>query len=206
MGRTSNARERMLEAAEALIWKQSYGAVTMDAICTAADVHAGSFYHFFDSKAAVAAAAFAALWEYEKFRLDQIFSAPIPALERLGNYCGFLYEHQLELKQKHGCVVGSPFTCLASELSQRADAICLQMRTVVNCHRKYLELVLWDAQAEGAMEFESIPAAAQRVSAYVEGCLLQARIHNDVRGLRELGAGVLDLIRGQAAPSPKSRG
>src|SRR5437868_9083806 len=110
MGRTSNARERMLEATRTLIWKQSYGAVTMDAICTAADVHKGSFYYFFDSKADVAAAAFAALWVYEKFRLDQIFSARLPALERLENYCAFLYEQQVELRQKHGCVVGSPFT------------------------------------------------------------------------------------------------
>ena len=127
MGRTSNARERMLEAARTLIWRQSYGAVTMDAICTAANVHKGSFYHFFDSKADVAAAAFAALWEYERFRLDQIFAARLPALERLGNYFAFLYEQQVELRRQHGRVVGSPFTALASELGPREEAIGLQV-------------------------------------------------------------------------------
>ena len=62
MGRTSDANERLMDAALDLIWEESYGAVTIDDICKRADVKKGSFYYFFDSKAALATAIwFAAL-------------------------------------------------------------------------------------------------------------------------------------------------
>jgi TetR/AcrR family transcriptional repressor of nem operon len=49
MGRVSDARERLLKAANELTWKQCYNAVTVDAICDAAGVKKGSFYHYFES-------------------------------------------------------------------------------------------------------------------------------------------------------------
>ena len=58
MGRTSNADDRLKDAAIALMWEESYGAVTIDDICRRADVKKGSFYYFFDSKADLAATAF----------------------------------------------------------------------------------------------------------------------------------------------------
>ena len=48
MGRTSDADERLKDAALALIWEESYGAVTIDDICNRAEVKKGSFYYFFD--------------------------------------------------------------------------------------------------------------------------------------------------------------
>ena len=59
MGRVSDAKERLLEAAKGLIWEQSYGAVTVDAICRRAKVQKGSFYHFFDDKSELAVASLA---------------------------------------------------------------------------------------------------------------------------------------------------
>lgn len=44
MGRTSDAKERLLAAALDLIWERSYGSVTIDAICEKAGVKKGSFY------------------------------------------------------------------------------------------------------------------------------------------------------------------
>src|SRR5438105_4631699 len=71
MGRASNAKERLLKAAGDLIWEQSYGAVTVDAICERADVKKGSFYHFFASKAKLAVAVLEAHWESAKLDLDR---------------------------------------------------------------------------------------------------------------------------------------
>ena len=50
MGRTSNAKERLLQVAFDLIWQQSYGAVSVDDICQRAKVKKGSFYYFFPLK------------------------------------------------------------------------------------------------------------------------------------------------------------
>ena len=49
MGRTSNAKERLLQVAFDLIWQQSYGSVSVDHICKRANVKKGSFYYFFPS-------------------------------------------------------------------------------------------------------------------------------------------------------------
>ena len=43
MGRTSNAKERLLQVAFDLIWEQSYGSVSVDDICARAKVKKGSF-------------------------------------------------------------------------------------------------------------------------------------------------------------------
>jgi TetR/AcrR family transcriptional repressor of nem operon len=50
MGRTSDAKERLIEAMIELIWTGSYGSTSVDQICERAGVKKGSFYHFFESK------------------------------------------------------------------------------------------------------------------------------------------------------------
>src|SRR3984885_481841 len=79
MGRTSDAKERLLDAALELIWERSYGVVTIDAICEKAQVKKGSFYYFFDSKSELAVAALDYNWfSYGKQKWDEIFSPSIP--------------------------------------------------------------------------------------------------------------------------------
>jgi TetR/AcrR family transcriptional repressor of nem operon len=63
MGRTSDARERLIETTLDLVRRDGYGAVTVDAICEAVGVKKGSFYHFFPSKDALVIAALDWHWE-----------------------------------------------------------------------------------------------------------------------------------------------
>src|SRR4249920_873235 len=99
MGRTSDADERLKDAALALIWEESYGAVTIDDICNRAEVKKGSFYYFFDSKAELAVAALEKMWATEwKPNLDATFSSSVEPLTRLTNYLSSFYPKQLEAK------------------------------------------------------------------------------------------------------------
>ena len=75
MGRTSNANERLMDAALSLMWEESYGAVTIDDICKRADVRKGSFYYFFSSKCDLAVKALDRMWAGQRSKLDAIFSA-----------------------------------------------------------------------------------------------------------------------------------
>src|SRR5579885_2466604 len=81
-----DTRERLLQAAIDLMWLHGYGSVTIDQLCERAGVLKGSFYHFFESKLELAAAAIQWHWEERRQQLDRIFSASVPALERLNNY------------------------------------------------------------------------------------------------------------------------
>src|SRR3954467_1897030 len=102
MGRASDADERLMEAALDLIWEESYGTVTIDDICKRADVKKGSFYYFFESKAALAVAALERMWEQDwKPSLDAQFSSSIDPLKRLTSYLEAIYPRQVERKAKY---------------------------------------------------------------------------------------------------------
>ena len=91
MPRTSDAKERLTDAAMDLIWQNSYGATSVDAICARAQVRKGSFYYFFKSKSELAAAALEADWQKRQVDMDRIFSPTVPPLERLQNYFDFVH-------------------------------------------------------------------------------------------------------------------
>ncbi|MEW1590357.1 helix-turn-helix domain-containing protein, partial [Micromonospora vinacea] len=54
MGRTSDAKNKILDAAATLIEQRGYTALGVAEICAAAGVPKGSFYYFFESKQALA--------------------------------------------------------------------------------------------------------------------------------------------------------
>src|SRR5882757_7070919 len=116
MARTSTAKDRLMDAAMEMIWENSYGATSVDAICERADVRKGSFYYFFKSKSELAAEALDADWKKHLGKLDSIFSSTVPPLERLKHYFDFTYERLAELKEKCGSVLGCPLFSLGSEV------------------------------------------------------------------------------------------
>src|SRR5476649_1960731 len=105
MGRTSDARQRLMDSANALIWEHSYGAVTIDAICERAGVKKGSFYYFFSSKSDLAVAAIDAWWVERKTVTEKIFHHDVPPLERLRNYFDFIANRQIKSYEESGQVL-----------------------------------------------------------------------------------------------------
>ncbi|HEY1421929.1 MAG TPA: helix-turn-helix domain-containing protein, partial [Candidatus Acidoferrum sp.] len=77
MPRTSDAKQRLTDGAMELIWQNSYGATSVDAICERAVVRKGSFYYFFKSKSELAAAALEADWQKRQVDMDRIFSPTV---------------------------------------------------------------------------------------------------------------------------------
>jgi TetR/AcrR family transcriptional repressor of nem operon len=204
MGRPSDSKKRLLNAGRDLVWKRSYGAVTIDAICAEAGVRKGSFYYFFDSKSEMMVASLTELWGEIKPRLDRIFSPPAPPLARIQNYFKFIRDDQLALRQKYGHVVGSLFSCLGSELGGEDEAICAKTREVLSYYGQCLENALRDAQAEGSINVSDLPGTAQRLVSYVQGSLLQARVHNDLKLIDDLWAGASEIIGVKLASAPSS--
>ena len=205
MGRTSDADERLMTAALDLMWEESYGAVTIDDICKRADVKKGSFYYFFDSKAALAVAALEKLWRDDwKPRMDARFSPSVEPLERIRGYLEWAYTTQCELKKAGGKVLGCPVCSVGSEVSTQEIDVGAKVRELFARKRKYLESTIRDAMAEGLIEPCDPPEKALALSCLIEGAVTQARIMNDPETLKNLPAMGLDLLRVKkavAAPS-----
>lgn len=194
MGRVSDAKNKLMDAVLELIWAGSYGTTTIDQICEKAGVKKGSFYHFFDSKSSLAAAALDDSWQEKRAELDTIFSATVPPLERLQKYCDFCYEFQADIKAKYGHVLGCPTFSLGCEVCTQEDALQKKIQSMLESKRKYIESAIRDAIANREIEPRDPASTARMVMAFNEGLLTQARIQDDVTVLREMAPGIFNLL------------
>lgn len=200
MGRPSDAKQRLLDAALDLIWERSYGVVTVDAICQKADVKKGSFYYFFESKSALAVAALEADWaECGQARWDKLFSASIPPLDRIRGFFRATYDIQAKLKKESGQVLGCPCFSVGSEISTQDEAIRRKVQDILQRQVRYFESAIRDAQAEGSIPPGDAAAKAKCLFALIEGSLGQARIQNDLGLLRLLPEMALGVLGASAA-------
>jgi TetR/AcrR family transcriptional repressor of nem operon len=194
MGRTSDAKEHLLAVAFDLIWRQSYGAVSVDDICDRAGVKKGSFYYFFPSKSDLAVAAYEEHWQQRRPVLDRTFSPLVPPLERIQNYCQVVYENQQAKLKKAGRVLGCPFASVGCELSTQDEKIRLKSQEVFERGCKYVETALRDAHEAGLIVKYDFARKSQAICSFILGMLLQARVKNDVEVLRDLGPSVMQLV------------
>ncbi|HWE29835.1 MAG TPA: TetR/AcrR family transcriptional regulator [Polyangia bacterium] len=185
MGRVSTARQRLIEATTDLIWTESYGSVSVDAICERARVKKGSFYHFFKSKDDLVIAALDAHWEARKPTLDKLFAPSRAPLDRLRAYFDSVYERQVELAKKFGRPPGCFYCKLGIEVSQETE-IGRKVQAIMAAYVAYYESALAGASAEGA-PLDDIPGKARALFAFMEGVLTQARINDDFEIMRNLG-------------------
>ncbi len=108
-----STKENVLDAAIGLMLKQGYTATSVDAICKAAGVTKGCFFHYFPDKAALAVAC------AERFMAAQgvrIRSAPFQVepdpLDRLFGALDFILEQGADPNMPKSCLIGN----LAQEL------------------------------------------------------------------------------------------
>jgi len=196
MGRTSDANERLMNAALDLIWEESYGAVTIDDICKRAEVKKGSFYYFFKSKAELAVAALEKMWREDwKPTLDERFSPSLDPLSRLTGYLEAIYPRAVEMVKKHGKVLGCPACSVGSEVSTVAADVNAKVREIILRKRRYYESAIRDAMAEGVIEPGNVAEKTQAFACLIEGAVSQARIMNDPSVLKTLPHAALDLLR-----------
>ncbi len=204
MGRTSDADDRLKDAALALLWEESYGAVTIDDICNKAGVKKGSFYYFFDSKAELAVAAMEKIWETDwKPTLDRMFSPSVDPLTRLTTYFESIYGKQAAAKARTGKVLGCPVCSVGSEVSTNEIDVVAKIREVMSRKRRYYESTIRDALREGVIEPCDPAQATCALVALIDGLVSQSRIMNDPEPLRDLPKMALGLLRVKTpAPVP----
>lgn len=201
MGRTSDAKIRLIEAVIELIWTGSYGSTSVDQICERAGVKKGSFYHFFESKTDLALTGIDHSWLEHRRELDQTFSPVVPPLDRILNCFRNFRQEQEDLQKKHGRVLGCPIHSLGAEVSTVDDRLRNKLQEILSQFILYYECAIRDAAAQGLVNTADPTALARIVFAYSEGLLLHARMWNDLSYLDEFEAGAM-IILGVNRPAP----
>ncbi len=189
-------KQKLIKTATDLIWRDSYGSISVDEICSTAGVQKGSFYHFFPSKAGLALTSMEWCIEEAIVQYDEIFSIRHSPVERFTLLADHIYEMQREKQQELGHVCGCPMMTLGSELAGKDPEIARKIQEICNLKLAYYESVLKDLVDQGVIEKNiNIKIKAEEIFALIVGQLLLARIKNDLSFIQnDLKRAIMDLI------------
>ncbi len=194
MGRTSDARERLIESAKELFWSRSYTAVGVNDLCEHAGVKKGSFYHFFDSKRDL---ALAMIDEVDRMSIavsDGVADSGAVGLDWIlgyieksgGSICGE--------KTVRGCPLGN----LALELSTQDEIIRRRLREIFDARVSFFSDALTKAMEAGQIEDVDPDETAWGILAWLQGAILLAKCRNDPELPERLAGMVRRLARARA--------
>ena len=170
MGRHSDARERLIEAAGELWHTRSYADVGVSEICDHAHVQKGSFYHFFSSKRELALAVIDERWQRHGVgEMAPILTGPLPPLERLELFLERGLQEQLHLKESTGVTVGCSFGNMVVELGTVDEALRDRLSQLFDDWAALIQRTLDDAVAAGDLPEIDTGQAARGMLAFIEG-------------------------------------
>jgi TetR/AcrR family transcriptional repressor of nem operon len=194
MGRTSDAREKILAAAELLIELRGYSALGVAEICETAGVPKGSFYYFFKSKEALALAVLDGHWAAERRGWAQALADDVEPLERLRRLFEATQADQLAGQRSCGTVSGCLFGNLTLELSNQTEQIRERLQQIFDEQVEMVDRLIAEALEHGDVTVADTHDAARSIVAQLEGQVLFAKLYNDTRLLGTLWTNALSIL------------
>jgi len=195
VGRPSDARDKLLEAAGRLISERGYTAVGVNEICLAAGVKKGSFYHFFESKRDLVSAVIETYWDYMAQGLERTLGGEGSPLTRLERFFNANASEACKGRDAAGHVCGCPLGNLALELSTQDEVLREQLRSVFQRWTDRLALVLAEATEAGELNIDDPDTAAADIVAFLEGRVLFSKLKNDPESLADVAPRVLAYLK-----------
>ncbi|MFD7229839.1 TetR/AcrR family transcriptional regulator [Streptomyces sp. NPDC059881] len=194
MGRTSDAREKIISAAQSLIEQRGYSALGVAEICKTAGVPKGSFYYFFESKEALALTVLDEHWAGQRREWTRVLGGDAAPLERLRQLFEETEASQRAGQQSCGTVSGCLFGNLTLELSNQTEAIRERLQEIFDAQVGMVESVVAEARERGEVAVADPREAARSVVAQLEGQVLFAKLYNNTSQLSVLWANCLALL------------
>ncbi|BAC69234.1 TetR family transcriptional regulator [Streptomyces avermitilis] len=194
MGRTSDAREKILTAAQSLIELRGYSALGTAEICKVAGVPKGSFYYFFESKEALALAVLDEHWATQRREWTRILSGEAEPLQRLRQLFEETEAGQRAGQQSCGTVSGCMFGNLTLEMSNQTEAIRERLQQIFDAQVDMVEEVIIGARERGEVAVSDTREGARSVVAQLEGQVLFAKLYNDTGRLKPLWTNCLAIL------------
>ena len=194
MGRTSDARERILAAGAELFGSRSYASIGVAEICAVAGVPKGSFYYFFPSKQALALEVIDQHWDWQRGEWTRILTAQAPIVDRLRDLFVATAEMQSDALKGTGAVVGCLFGNLALEVSAQEDPVRDRLQEVFEEQITIVETALREAEDAGQLTLADARDSAKAIVAQIEGLVLFAKLFNDPGQLDSLWRSSMRLL------------
>ncbi|MET0374352.1 MAG: helix-turn-helix domain-containing protein [Rhizorhabdus sp.] len=173
-----------------MMWRDGYSAVSVDAICDAADANKGSFYHAFGSKADLLAAAVQEVWRVNGGEIRAIYEGPGDAAQKFQRHLDWFVTSQRRLQAEHGYVHGHFHMALSVNVPENALAL---IRTQ---HVAHQQLLLHAIQAVLADRGQRADGAwlVIVIGHLISGVMAEARLANSLDQVEKLPGLVSDLI------------
>lgn len=176
------AKEKLIEAALALMAEKDYMATSVDEVCEKAGVSKGSFYHFFETKEDL---GLAALSFYFSAAMAEVAEAPFMKLEdpvaRAFGYLDYMAEKADSL-QHTGCLFGN----FAVGVARTNPRLQERVSHIFNQFAEAVATVLAPFASEDGSE--GLPTAKELAELYLsimEGTIVMGRAHRDPERIRK---------------------
>ncbi|MEV4758470.1 TetR/AcrR family transcriptional regulator [Micromonospora sp. NPDC049559] len=205
MGRTSDAREKILAAAQRLIEQRGYSALGVAEICKAAGVPKGSFYYFFESKEALALAVIDEQWNAQRRDWAVVLGGDEQPLYRLRRLFEATADVQRAGQRSCGTVSGCLFGNLTLELSNQTESIRARLQEIFESQVEMVRAVVDEARERGDVGVVDATEAARAIVAQLEGQVLFAKLYNDADRLDAMWANCLALLGARMPSGSASR-
>lgn len=206
MGRTSETRERLLEAGCELFHRRGYQSVGVQELCDRAGVKKGSFYHFFRSKKELALATIERRWEEVRANdFEPAFRDDLPPLQRIQRFFAALSGDLGRARTQNGSLCGCPFSNLALEMSAQDETLREKLQGVFAEKTRFFETAIREAMARGDISLSDPRSAAESLVAFSSGIALLAKTQNDVGVAERLSARALAFVSREVGLESASR-
>jgi TetR/AcrR family transcriptional regulator, transcriptional repressor for nem operon len=200
VGRTSDARQRLIEAAADLFGHRAYSAIGVAEICARAGVNKGSFYYFFESKEALALAVVDRHWAGQEAQWRSILTKAEPFTERLRQLFLATAEVQENALTDTGAVTGCLFGSLAVQVSAENAMVRERLRAIFEEQVRLIETTVQEAVDRGELSIDDPAAAARSIVAQLEGLIMFVKLYNDPAQLESLWRDSLLLLGATHSP------
>jgi TetR/AcrR family transcriptional repressor of nem operon len=199
MGRTSDARERLIQCGRELMLERGYTAVGVAELCERANVNKGSFYHVFPSKQDLALEVIESFSAESAALLDDMVAGDGPPLERLRHFFEATYAHHRQGHKQCGHVKGCALGNLAQEMSSQDHVLRKRLGEVFDRQVGRFERVIAEAVGRGDLPRLDSRRAARSLTALHQGAVLLAKTWDDPEILARLAEDGLRMVGAQGS-------
>lgn len=186
-------RERILQAAGEMLYRQGYNATSVDHIALVSGVSKSNFYYHFPSKEDLGVAVLAARRDELEAMMDQTLrdSSQSP-VDRLARFLEGVMDHQEAKLDHRGC----PFGNLVAEMTEHSERIRCFLSGLFSDIAREIGSVIGEGQSAGQFRADVDPNdIGDLILQALQGMQLAVKCERDARPARATPKLLIDLIR-----------